>query len=76
MFPERKCVWFRAWERWADAGHPEEMVTDCIPPRLWELDGTSSWMNFHLQQDHQSASGDILQACREAECRIPPDIPL
>jgi hypothetical protein len=76
VFPERKCVWFRAWERWADAGHPEEMVTDCIPPRLWELDGTSSWMNFHLQRDHQSASGDILQACRAAECRIPPDIPL
>jgi methylenetetrahydrofolate reductase (NADPH) len=76
VFPERKCVWFRAWERWADAGHPEEMVTDCIPPRLWELDGTSSWMNFHIQRDHQSASGDILQACRAAECRIPPDIPL
>lgn len=76
VFPERKCVWFRAWERWADAGHPEEMVTDCIPPRLWELDGTSSWMNFHLQRDHQSASGYILQACRAAECRIPPDIPL
>ena len=76
VFPERKCVWFRAWERWADAGHPEEMAADCIPPRLWELDGTSSWMNFHLQRDHQSASGDILQACRAAECRIPPDIPL
>ena len=76
VFPERKCVWFRAWERWADAGHPEEMVTDCIPPRLWELDGTSSWLNFHLQRDHQSASGEILQACRAAECRIPPDIPL
>jgi methylenetetrahydrofolate reductase (NADPH) len=76
VFPERKCVWFRAWERWEDAGHPEEMVTDCIPPRLWELDGTSSWLNFHLQRDHQSASGDILQACRAAECRIPPDIPL
>jgi methylenetetrahydrofolate reductase (NADPH) len=76
VFPERKCVWFRAWERWADAGHPEEMVTDCIPPRLWELDGTSSWMNFHLRRDHQSASGDILQVCRAAECRIPSDIPL
>jgi len=76
VFPERKCVWFRAWERWADAGHPEEMVADCVPPRLWELDGTSSWLNFHLQRDHQSASGEILQACRAAECRIPFDISL
>jgi methylenetetrahydrofolate reductase (NADPH) len=71
---ERKCVWFRAWERWADAGHTEEMLTNCIPPRLWELDGTSSWLNFHLQRDHQNASGEILQACRAAECRIPADI--
>ena len=76
VFPERKCVWFRAWERWTDAGRAEEMVTDCIPPRLWELDGTSSWLNFHLRRDHQSASGEILQACRAAECRIPFDITL
>ena len=75
VVPERKCVWFRAWERLADAGHPEEMVTDCVPPRLWELDGTSSWLNFHLRRDHQSASGEVLQACRATECRIPPTIP-
>jgi methylenetetrahydrofolate reductase (NADPH) len=75
VHPERKCVWFRAWERWIDSGHPEEMAADCVPPRLWELDGTSSWLNFHLQRDHQSASGEILRACRTAECRIPPDIP-
>ncbi len=71
VYPERKCVWLRAWERWADAEPPGEMIADCIPPRLWELDGTSSWLNFHLRQDHQSASGEILQACRVIECRIP-----
>jgi methylenetetrahydrofolate reductase (NADPH) len=75
VYPERKCVWFRAWERWADAGQTGEMVTDCIPPRLWELDGTSSWLNFHLRRDHQSASVEILQACRAAECRIPLTLP-
>ncbi len=72
VYPDRKCVWFRAWERWADAGRPEEMAAGCIPPRLWELAGTSSWLNFHLRRDHQSASGEILQACRTAECLIPP----
>jgi len=76
VYPERKCIWFRAWERWDDAGLTGEMVTDCIPPRLWELDGTLSWLNFHLRRDHQSASGEILQACRASECRIPPTIPL
>ena len=75
VYPERKCVWFRAWERWAEVGQSEEMAADCIPPRLWELDGTSSWLNFHLRRDHQSGSGEILQACRAAECRIPPTVP-
>lgn len=74
VYSERKCVWFRAWERWAQSGRSEKMATDCIPPRLWELDGTSSWLNFHLQRDHQSASGEILQACRTAKCQIPPSI--
>jgi methylenetetrahydrofolate reductase (NADPH) len=76
VYPERKCVWFRAWERWDDAGQSEELVTDCIPPRLWELDGTSSWLNFHLRRDHQSASGEILQACCTAECRLPSSLQL
>ncbi len=22
VYPDRKCVWFRAWERWADAAAP------------------------------------------------------
>ncbi len=76
VFPERKCVWFRAWERWADEGRTGEMSSACIPPRLWELDGSSSWLNFHLGRDHQSASGEVLQACHTSGCRIPPDIPL
>jgi methylenetetrahydrofolate reductase (NADPH) len=71
VFPERKCVWFRAWGRWADAGSLEEMASKCIPPRLWELDGTSSWLNYHLQRDHQSASGEVQQACRASECMLP-----
>jgi methylenetetrahydrofolate reductase (NADPH) len=74
VFPERKCVWFRAWERWADARHLEEMASKCIPPRLWELDGTSSWLNYHLQRDHQSASGEVLRACRASECMFPHDM--
>jgi methylenetetrahydrofolate reductase (NADPH) len=73
VFPDRKCVWFRAWERWADSGHTGEMAAGCVPPRLWELDGTSSWLNFHLRRDHQCAPGEVLQACRSVECRIPPD---
>ena len=71
VYPERKCVWFRAWERWAEAGQLKEMITDCIPPRMWDLDGTSSWLNFHLRRDHQSAFGEILQACRAAKCHLP-----
>jgi hypothetical protein len=43
-------------------------------PRMWELDQTSSWLNFHLQRDHQGASAEVVAACRKAECRLPQEI--
>jgi methylenetetrahydrofolate reductase (NADPH) len=53
-----------------------EMAAGCVPPRMWELDQTSSWLNFHLQRDHQGASAEVVAACRKAECRLPQEIAL
>jgi methylenetetrahydrofolate reductase (NADPH) len=75
VFPDRKCVWFRAWERLSEARELDQMVVSCIPPRLWELDGTSSWLNFHLKRDHQSASGAVLEICRTTKCCTLPKTP-
>ncbi|MCD6294577.1 MAG: methylenetetrahydrofolate reductase C-terminal domain-containing protein [Deltaproteobacteria bacterium] len=53
--PDRPCVWFRAYRRWAAIGRPDKLYQGFIPPRNWELDGTSSWINFHLCKDHQGS---------------------
>ena len=53
--PDRHCVWFRAYRRWAAIGRPDKIYQGFIPPRNWELDQTSSWINFHLCKDHQGS---------------------
>jgi methylenetetrahydrofolate reductase (NADPH) len=73
VFPERDCVWVRAYRRWNHAGTPQAMAQGCVPPRIWELDGTSSWLNFHLQRDHLGAAGEVVRVCRQTACRLPPE---
>lgn len=73
VYQDRKCVWYRAYQRWASADRLEEMVSGCVPPRMWELDHTPSWLNFHLERDHQSASNKIAQVCRMVPCKYPLD---
>lgn len=54
VYPDRQCVWVRAYNRTAFYG--DEMPRQCISPRMWELNKTNSWLNFHLKRDHQSFS--------------------
>jgi methylenetetrahydrofolate reductase (NADPH) len=68
--PERFCVWYRAHNRWAVDGKTRALCDGCVPPRMWELDRSSSWLNFHLRRDHHSAGGEISRFCREATCRL------
>ena len=68
--PDRHCVWFRAHSRWASQGRVSEMCNGCVPPRMWELDRTASWLNFHLRRDHHSAGNGISRLCRETACRL------
>jgi methylenetetrahydrofolate reductase (NADPH) len=74
VYPDRKCVWFRAYQRWASVNRIDELAVGCVPPRMWELDNTPSWLNFHLKRDHQSASTRITQFCRTRTCRLPDGI--
>jgi len=67
--PNRRCVWTRAYERFASDGKLIEFHAHCVPPRMWELDKTSSWLNFHLGRDHQSASTSLARACQHSACR-------
>jgi methylenetetrahydrofolate reductase (NADPH) len=68
--PDRRCVWFRAHNRLASRGKVAELCNGCVPPRMWELNNTSSWLNFHLRRDHQSDGGEISGCCRQTTCRL------
>lgn len=68
VHPDRQCVWVRAHTRWASQGKVSEMCDGCVPPRLWKLDHTASWLNFHLRRDHHSAGNGISQRCRQTTC--------
>ncbi len=51
--PDRRCVWVRAYDRLKHCGRGHTLGQDLVPPRMWELNKTSSWVNFHLGKDHQ-----------------------
>ncbi len=69
--PERFCVWFRAYQRLAAVGQTRELAFGCIPPRMWELNMTSSWLNFHMRRDHQTKGIKIAKGCGITRCSIP-----
>ncbi len=71
VYPDKQCVWVRIYRRWVSGNHINEMVTGCVPPRMWELNHTSSWLNFHLKRDHQSSSNRVAQFCRTRNCTLP-----
>lgn len=58
---DRLCVWYRAWRRFSSSKEAGRMAEGLIPPRMWELDGTSSWLNFHLGRDHHSLKSCMKQ---------------
>ncbi len=53
VYPEKDCIWIRAYKRLDHAGRLHTFLEDKVPPRNWELNKTSSWINFHLNRDHQ-----------------------
>jgi methylenetetrahydrofolate reductase (NADPH) len=73
VYPTRKCVWVRAYKRWAAVNRLNDMTAGCVPPRMWELNNTPSWINFHLKRDHNSLSTRIAQFCHSRTCQLPED---
>lgn len=55
---DKLCVWVRAYYRMQKHGEEQGLGMDPVPPRLWELKDTSSWVNFHLDRDHQATGSD------------------
>lgn len=61
VYPDRKCVWVRAYARLKHCGLDLTLGRDFVPPRMWELNRTSSWINFHLEKDHQRENSQAFQ---------------
>ncbi|NWF55773.1 MAG: methylenetetrahydrofolate reductase C-terminal domain-containing protein [Syntrophaceae bacterium] len=54
VFPGKKrCIYVRAYRRLRAYREEESMEDGYIPPRNWDLSGTSSWANYFLGRDHQ-----------------------
>ncbi len=53
VHPDRRCIWVRAYVRLQYSHATGTFIKQTVPPRNWALDKTSSWINFHLERDHQ-----------------------
>jgi len=56
VWKDRPCVWVRVYERLKAHGQISKLKDHCIPPRNWALNGTSSWLNFHLDRDYHASA--------------------
>jgi methylenetetrahydrofolate reductase (NADPH) len=55
VFPGKKrCIYSRAYNRLKPYGEEKSLKEGYTPPRNWELDQTSSWVNYFLSRDHHS----------------------
>jgi methylenetetrahydrofolate reductase (NADPH) len=48
----------------------DQLISGFIPPRMWELNKTSAWLNYHLGRDHTSSENEIAQFCNAVTCRL------
>jgi methylenetetrahydrofolate reductase (NADPH) len=52
---ERKCIYVRAYERLKTHGAEQSLGEGAVPPVNYDLNQTSSWINFYLGRDHSAA---------------------
>ena len=51
---EKKCIWVRAYERLKKHKAENSIAEYIVPPCDWELQHTSSWLNYYLGRDHSA----------------------
>ena len=49
---EQKCIWVRAYDRLKKHKEENSIGEYIVPPCNWELQHTSSWLNYYLGRDH------------------------
>jgi methylenetetrahydrofolate reductase (NADPH) len=51
---QHKCVYVLAYERLKVHGEDQSLGEDLVPPLNYDLNETSSWINFYLGRDHSA----------------------
>lgn len=54
VHPDKRCVWVRAYQRLKGHQKEDSIGEYIVPPCNWELQHTSSWLNFYLGRDHSA----------------------
>ena len=55
VYPGKKrCLFVRSYERLSPAECQKKFIKGFEPPRNWELNNTSSWLNFYQGRDNRS----------------------
>ena len=49
---EKRCIWVRAYSRLKKHNQEDNIGEYIVPPCNWELQHTSSWLNYYLGCDH------------------------
>jgi methylenetetrahydrofolate reductase (NADPH) len=57
---EKQCIWVRAYIRLKRSKEENSITKNVVPPCNWELQHSSSWLNFYLGRDHTSKKMGIL----------------
>ena len=54
VHPDKKCIWVKAYQRLKAHKEEDSIGEHIVPPCNWELQHTSSWLNFYLGRDHSA----------------------
>jgi methylenetetrahydrofolate reductase (NADPH) len=62
---QRKCIYVLAYERLKAHGADQSLGEDLVPPVNYDLNETSSWINFYLGRDHSAPKLKIETVARK-----------
>ncbi len=62
---QRKCIYVLAYERLKAHGADRSLGVDLVPPVNYDLNETSSWINFYLGRDHSAPKLKIETVARK-----------
>ncbi len=72
--PDKKCIWVKAYQRLKKHKEEDSIGEYIVPPCNWELQHTSSWLNFYLGRDHTAKRLGIKPPEKKTASKEPPKV--